>query len=276
MFARSAQALSPELTKEREKMRDKTTLFNNLHQGDVKIDGKNHKFWYIGDGQEFKNLVKEIFEQKSYAGSVKKTDKVILDLGAYVGMTAYCFAQLAEKVYAVEPNNEAFEALGRNLKANGLEDRVIPIKAAIAARTGKSRLYCMKGNEVGASLIPFTPDKRGFDIETMSIDKLFEDYGIEHVDLMKMDIEGAEYEILESEGFAGVADKIDRIIMEVHPYTKAGATGGEVWKIPYLLRQHGFDCWRAPGSDNWNVLLNFSDGHKKWVPMLVLMAERQK
>jgi hypothetical protein len=44
------------------------------------------------------------------------------------------------------------------------------------------------------------------------------DEGIDHVDFMKLDVEGSEGEILAGPGFGNVADKIDTIVMETHSW----------------------------------------------------------
>lgn len=256
-------------------MQDKKTLFNNLRQIEVKIDGQDKKFWFSGSKDELVNLFKEVYQQGVYEEVNAEGTKVVVDLGAHIGDTAYYFSKVAEKIYAVEPNQEVFECLRRNVRDLKME-KVVPINKAVAARTGKSRLYCTEKNEVGASMIPFTADKKGFDIETISMEDLFNEYKIEYADLVKMDIEGAEYEVIESESFAKVAHRIGRMIIEIHPYLAPGAMSGEAWKIPYLLRSLGFSTRLAKASGSWKVLLNFSDGHKQWVPMLVLLAERQK
>ena len=50
----------------------------------------------------------------------------------------------------------------------------------------------------------------------LSLNKLFEENDIKHVDLLKLDVEGSEYQILGHESFSKVADKIDLIIGEIH------------------------------------------------------------
>ena len=70
----------------------------------------------------------------------------------------------------------------------------------------------------------------------------FEEHNIEHVDLLKIDTEGAEYLILPSPGFARVASKIDYIIGEAH-YVDCQLIPDF---IPATLKEHGFTCEFLP------------------------------
>jgi FkbM family methyltransferase len=251
----------------------------NLHEGKVVVSGKEMSFFYVGKEEEFKNLMVEMFEQNVYGAGVDKDrkDMVIVDAGAYIGDSAFYFYPYAKKIYAIEPGKEAFEILNANIKVNKIEDKVETFNFALANTNGKRHLYRTSADtEVGVTLIPFTADKGGFEVDCQTIEKFFEDNKIEHVDLLKMDIEGAEYEIFESEGFGKVADKIDKIIIEAHPFTVPGAMAGTTWKIPYLLSKYGFETKLAPSTGSWRVQVVYTDGHKEWVPMQIFVSERKK
>jgi len=55
-------------------------------------------------------------------------------------------------------------------------------------------------------------------VQAITLEKLFEDEKIEHCDLLKMDIEGTEYEVLGSDSFANVSPKIDAVVGETHAW----------------------------------------------------------
>jgi len=235
-----------------------------------------HKLWYCGKESDFTDLIKETFSMESYKEALSGDDMVILDVGAFVGDTAIAFHKFAKKIYSLEPSQEAFECMLRNIKELKL-DKVVPINKGLWSYTGKQRLYYTSlESETGATITPFLPKKRGFDIEVISIDDFFEEHKIDHVDLMKMDIEGAEFEVLESEGFAKVAYRIDKIVLEVHPFFVPGVTGGTIWKVPYTLNKYGFRCKVLNPDVNWNVKMVNVDGSVTHVPMKIFLAEREK
>ena len=232
------------------------------------------KFWYTGSEKEFNDLMTETFSMESYKESLHGTEMVIVDAGAFVGDTAFAFHPYAKKIYALEPSAEAYECLTRNIKELNL-DKVTPINKGLWNTNGKERLYISAGGDTGACITPFTAMKRGFDIEVMTIDKLFEEYNIDHVDLLKVDIEGSEFALFESEGFKKVVDKIDKIVLEAHPFFVPGITGGSIWRIPYLLSKYGFVCKILNPDVNWSVQVAYSDGHHEFIPMKIFLAERK-
>lgn len=251
------------------------TSESNLHLAEVDLkEWGKRKFWYVGVEKELTDLLTETFFMQTYKDALTKKDMVILDIGAYIGDTALAFHNYAKKIYAVEPNPDAYECMLRNVKQFNL-DRVIPIKKALWSDNGRQRIYSSGGTNTGATLTPFSVFRKGWDVEATTIDKLFDDYGLDRVDLLKLDVEGSEYAILESEGFEKVADKIDKIVLEAHPFFISGVTGATIWKIPYLLQKHGFVC-RVINSDmNWSIKVTYHDGRVEWVPMRIFLAERE-
>jgi FkbM family methyltransferase len=140
---------------------------------------------------------------------------VILDIGAHVGVVA-CY--LAKKwsnvwVYAFEPVAANYARLMRNLAANGIKN----VTAYNAAVTADGRDLTLSG-DAGANTGGYSAFSAGgpntAHAASCPADGLFADLGIDHVALLKLDCEGAEYEILRS--LNGHILDIDNLIMEVH------------------------------------------------------------
>jgi len=121
----------------------------------------------------------------------------VVDIGANVGYYTLLAARLVGdkgKVFAFEPEPENYALLVRNIELNGYRN-VIPVRKAISSQTGKADLFLNR--ETGAH--GFLPDREGvigiMPVETVSLDKYFK--GIEHpIDIIKIDVEGAELEVL--------------------------------------------------------------------------------
>lgn len=122
---------------------------------------------------------------------------VVFDVGANIGAFAlYAAASGARKVYAFEPCEEAFATLCKNVRANGLDGVVTPVRCAVGAEHGgrarfarRSSPYNRLGGEEAA--------EGGFDeVRTASLGGLMRELGVERVDLLKMDCEGAEFDAL--------------------------------------------------------------------------------
>lgn len=164
--------------------------------------------------------ISEIYRQGLYEPLLRgRSNLTILDIGGNIGMTSYYFSQFAKDIYTLEPKQELFDILTKMVEFNKLTN-VHPIKKALYMDNGEFDLWSNESNKTMSSLNRSVSDGKTAPelVQTITIDKLFEDNGITHVDLMKLDCEGSEYEILGHESFSNVADKIDCIIGEVHSW----------------------------------------------------------
>jgi FkbM family methyltransferase len=144
----------------------------------------------------------------------------IIDAGANVGYTAIWFAERypSSRVIAVEPDAENFEILCLNVAH---EPRIIPIRAAITP-PGALRQFVVDGptNKSPSSFQTVDIDPGALDVneagvvDAVDIASIMEQFGIERLDLLKMDIEGGEQAVFEECG--GWIDRVEAIIVEVH------------------------------------------------------------
>ena len=175
----------------------------------------------------------EIYKYGHYeAGRVKK-DAVILDIGANIGLTSLYFKDWAKMIYAVEPSSKNYIALMENTKHM---DNIKCIRAGISSFSTQDFIYSTDKESTPQTFFPSGDVHYREEVRTIDMKTLFEEQGIDHVDVMKIDTEGSEYVIFPSDGFAAVADKIDLIVGEAHDIT-----GGFPRVIPLILKEHGFD-----------------------------------
>ncbi len=164
-----------------------------------------------------------VFCKRDY-GSVK-SGTVCLDIGANIGLFAlYAAAQDARKVYAYEANQLVFDCMVSNIRDNGLNAVIEPNHLAVTARSGDYVKFPV--NPSPYNRIPKSPiaehmlDIQLIDVQTISLDAIVNRAG-GHVDLMKMDIEGAEYSVIPA-AQQGTLLCIDEIRMEYHAGPLAG------------------------------------------------------
>lgn len=127
--------------------------------------------------------------QRVFLDHVKPTD-VVFDIGANVGFFTLLAAKLAKRVYAFEPLPRNLEYLRRHLAMNKIGNaEVLPL--AVAASTGTARFAVAEHPAMGGL-------GRGGDleVETDTLDRLVTEGRIQNPDFMKIDVEGAEHDVL--------------------------------------------------------------------------------
>jgi len=140
----------------------------------------------------------------------------VIDLGAGLGDFAICTARQCpdSTVYAFEPLAESYDLLTANVELNRLANvRMFPL--AVAASAG--RLYMAAGSGLAERSRTFSRVEAAATrpVEAITLDEVFERWKIDRCDFLKIDCEGAEYDIL----FGASEDALRRIrhvAMEYH------------------------------------------------------------
>jgi FkbM family methyltransferase len=156
--------------------------------------------------------------RKIFNGLVQPGHTVV-DVGASIGMYSLCAARIvgeAGSVLAFEPTPRTYRVLVENLKFNGFWDNglVRAHQLALGETTGTASLYCHPGDFGFNTLYRRDDGGEEIAVRVAAFDEMFPDV---HVDVVKIDAEGAEPAIL-----AGMARTIERnakiaIIIEFAP-----------------------------------------------------------
>lgn len=169
-----------------------------------------------------RGLLNEIWANQLYTpkGFEIKDNDIIVDIGAHIGVFSIFAAKHAKsgKVYSFEPSEENYNMLFENVKINN-QDNVFCINKAVSNNPGKKPLFINTKNTGGHSFFKYEGSeeeyKEGSEIETTSLYQFIKENKINRIDLLKMDCEGAEYEILFNCPDE-ILKKIDKISMEYH------------------------------------------------------------
>lgn len=123
-----------------------------------------------------------------------KEDDIIVDVGAHIGVFTVFAAKQAKKgrVYAYEPMVENFNLLKQNIHLNSLSN-VVAFDLGIAGKSGRRKLFLTNRPE-GHSL--FCPTESCVEIQCITLEDVFDLNNLAKVDFLKLNCEGAEYEIL--------------------------------------------------------------------------------
>lgn len=155
--------------------------------------------------------------QKYKEWKIKKGD-IVFDVGAHIGSFSIYAANKGAKVYAFEPDKKNYQNLLKNIKLNNAHSQIIPFNFGIYSSDGKLSFYTSLANPAGNSTIS-DANKKEKKIQVKKLSTIFKMIDVKKIDLLKMDIEGSEYEIFEKLTDSEF-NKIEKIVGEYHlfPY----------------------------------------------------------
>ncbi len=155
-------------------------------------DPYHHKFWRIvnkgkWEPQTFKVLDKYLTPESTYC-----------DIGAWIGPTVIYAAKRCKQVYCFEPDTIAYRFLLWNLALNKLKN-VLPNNIALSDKNSIETISSL-GTELGDSMTSMLGDKNNesIDIFCMTWQSWSDLVKPNKIDLLKIDIEGAEFDFLPS------------------------------------------------------------------------------
>ncbi|WBV57258.1 FkbM family methyltransferase [Chryseobacterium daecheongense] len=153
----------------------------------------------------------EIFWKETYTDHLKllnKSPEIIVDLGAHIGMTSiYLSLKYPNaKIYAVEASRDNFELLKVNTQSF---KNIICLHAAAHFEDGALHFG---GDELSYNQ---KISETGILTDALSIVSIMKNNGIQNIDLLKIDIEGAEAELLSKNN--SWLQNVENIVIETHP-----------------------------------------------------------
>lgn len=164
-------------------------------------------------------VLEEVFDYRLYdqlADYVPEPGWVVFDVGANVGVVSMCQAERGARVYAFEPNPDCFGRLLRNIVDNGLSGLVQAFNVALGDHVAEGEMCVQKGGTTGGTVIEATSSETACcaPIKITTLDHMASALGVPHVDLLKVDVEGAEVDVLR--GAARALRRTRRMIVEYH------------------------------------------------------------
>lgn len=164
------------------------------------------------------SVMAEIFTLREYfviEPILKLAKTAILDIGAHKGFFAlYVRALNAEvPVYAYEPEEANFRALKEHLELNKIQN-VFPKNSAVAKEEGMALLHVSDdSHNHSLVMVPGTVNDRK--VNAITLERIV--HKLDRVELVKMDVEGAEFQILENAPDS-VFEKCLAFFLETHEY----------------------------------------------------------
>ena len=178
------------------------------------------------------------------AATLAAESKTFVDIGANEGYFSVLVAlRMGDggRVVAVEPQLSLAGVLQRNLEINGLSDRVEHYSYAISDYVGNAQLYLTPTVNAGSSALTRTTSYRvpTQPVSTVTLLELLSRARIASVDLLKMDIEGSEYEAILGSKEVFENKRVKTLLLEMHP-RQIAAKGKEPRDIGTFLTHCGY------------------------------------
>ena len=182
-------------------------------------------------------------EKQELLAELTRPGMVVWDAGANAGFYTLAMARLVGdrgRVYAFEPFPENLDNLLRHVRLNGLTNTTV-VQAALGARTGLVGFQPGPRNEMGSISTKSTNHL----VPLLSADDFVRQDPASRPDLLKIDVEGAESDLLSG---------ADRLLRDVGPDIVLALHGDEqARKCLDLLSEQGYEVLYLDGApvDNW-------------------------
>lgn len=166
----------------------------------------------------------QVFVLQEYDFAVLRSPKIIVDAGANIGLASIYFANKYPdaKIIALEPEQSNFKLLEKNVSPY---PNVVPVQAALWHKNEEINLIDPGLGQWGfmtesaTSSAASQGDFRHL-VKAMTVDMVMRSFNLERIDILKIDIEGAEKEVFSDS--SSWIESVDALIVELHERMKEG------------------------------------------------------
>jgi FkbM family methyltransferase len=172
-----------------------------------------------------------------------KPGMVVMDVGAQVGQYTLLAAGLGARVHSFEADPQTFATLKTNVDRNRLT-RVQLNHCAVTDHEGTAQFFAGPAHQTGTGGL-HAPESstRSYLVPCLSLDEYAKGQGIEHVDLIKIDVEGAEMEVLRGAREILSRSRKPTLVVE-YAEDHQQAMGSSTAHLTELLRSFGYNILR--------------------------------
>lgn len=179
---------------------------------------------------------------------------VVIDAGCsyQADFSLYMIRQHGAKAYGVDPTHKhqpALKALEEKLRGSFHH---IPV--AISGSDGSLTFYESKSNESGSLMTEHvnvrTDETISYEVEALTLKSLLARIGLKGADILKLDLEGAEYELLHALERSDLLP-FNQVFVEFHHHAIGGLQEADTWKLVDRICSFGF---QSASLDDHNFL----------------------
>lgn len=175
-------------------LRDKLRISSEDVRFDLVVNDKEINLIFSGTHAELL-MIEEIFFHREYDMNIVNP-KNILDLGSNIGLSTIFFATKypEAKIISIEPDPETFKILEKNTKQFS---NVILLNCAVSDKNGSVDFFKNKKHNA-SSIFHRNAEDQKITVNTVSLVDVFSKNNLSEIDILKFDIEGAEFKVFEN------------------------------------------------------------------------------
>jgi FkbM family methyltransferase len=172
---------------------------------------------YLRPGTSDEDVFREVFLAREYDIGLGEPS-FIIDAGAHIGLASLFFARRYPNatIAAIEAEPSNFALLCRNVRHLG---NIRPVRAALWSHRTSLRI---ENPDAETWSFRVAVGSGGDLVPAMTVDDVVSMFGVDRVDVLKLDIEGAEREVLSTA--ASWIDRTDALIVELHDRFRPGCS----------------------------------------------------
>lgn len=183
----------------------------------LKLRDSDTSVWLRPGTSDFAVFMK-VFVEEEYLLPYTIQPKTIVDAGANTGLATVYFALKYPdaRIFSIEPEKSNFELCRKNTRS------LLNVESVEAALWNRETMLTLKNAEEEPWAFQFA-EGDGPQVQTTTVPKIMKRLGTVTIDILKIDIEGAEYAIFD-ESAEEWLDHVRVLIVELHDQYQAGAT----------------------------------------------------
>ncbi|NLE43630.1 MAG: FkbM family methyltransferase [Chloroflexi bacterium] len=241
-------------------------MVNEREQIEAALAGQHLHFWvrpHTADALVVQEVIQNPFYQAALSTIGK--DAVVIDIGAHIGAFTILAALKGSRVLALEPVPANYDLLVDNLRLNCVQDRVEALNVAAWLSSGLRSMKVSDESTAGSSLCYGRDTETEISVQCVVLDDLIADRDVTTCDVLKLDCEGAEFEILEALR-PETWRQLRAIVLEYHLFSAAERSTAQI--VTPLLQNGFFVDEEAAETPGLGYVLAIQDNRTVRLPLL--------
>lgn len=158
------------------------------------------------------------YQEMSFLQHILNSDDIFVDVGAGLGDFSLIAASKINQgeIFAFEPDPAAYIYLNENIALNNLKNKIHPLKQVVSDKIGFEKFSSNKISELSHISTEEMEDRKFIKVQSTTLDHFFRNKKNIKIQVLKIDVEGAEYKVLQGSRGLLKDSAIDFLIIEVN------------------------------------------------------------